>query len=50
MPFKIQKVRNKNCYKVVNTQTKKLRSKCTTKQNAHAQMRILKKFKSRKHF
>jgi len=44
----MSKVRGKDCYKVVNKQTKKVRAKCTTKQNAHAQMRILKKFKSQK--
>jgi len=44
MPFKIQKVRGKDCFKVVNKQTKKVKAKCTTKQKAQAQMRLLKKY------
>ena len=34
MPYKIQKVRNKNCYKVIAIKSGKLMSKCTTKEKA----------------
>ena len=40
----MSKVRGKDCFKVVNKQTKKVKAKCTTKQKAQAQMRLLKKY------
>jgi hypothetical protein len=42
MPYKIRKVSNKNCYKVINAKTKKVHAKCTSKKNAEKQVRLLK--------
>lgn len=41
MPYKIKKVKNKNCYKVFNSKTGKIHSKCSTKKKADAQVRLL---------
>ena len=41
MPYAIRKVANKNCYKVINTQTKTVSAKCTTLAKAKKQMRLL---------
>jgi hypothetical protein len=41
MPYKFRKVKNKNCYKVYNSKTKKIFSKCTTKKNMYKQLRLL---------
>ena len=41
MPYKIQKVRNKNCYKVIAIKSGKLMSKCTTKEKAKKQVKYL---------
>ncbi len=41
MPYAIHKVRNKSCFKVLNTQTKRIFSRCTSKQRAQKQMRLL---------
>ena len=41
MPFEIKKIRNKNCWKVINLDTGKVHSKCTTLENAKKQVRLL---------
>ena len=41
MPYSIRKVRNKNCYQVKNTRNGKVHAKCSTKQNAEKQLRLL---------
>jgi hypothetical protein len=41
MPYTIRKVRNKNCYTVRTTKTKKVKAKCATKENAKKQVRLL---------
>lgn len=41
MPYKIRKISNKRCYKVYNTKTKKVYAKCTTKEKAKSQIRLL---------
>ena len=41
MPYKIRKVRNKNCYSVKNLHTNKRVAKCTTLKKAKAQLRLL---------
>lgn len=41
MPYKLFKIRNKDLYKVVNTQTGKIHSHGTTKAKAEAQVRFL---------
>ena len=41
MPYSYRKVRNKNCFKVFNKKTKKVYSKCTTRDKAQKQIRLL---------
>lgn len=41
MPYKIRKVRNENCYMVKNSITGKVHAKCSTKENAEKQLRLL---------
>ncbi len=41
MPYKISKVRNKNCYKVVAIKTGRIVAKCTTKLKAQKQVKYL---------
>ena len=41
MPYTIRKVRGKRCYSMKNRKSKKAYSKCTSKKNANAQMRLL---------
>lgn len=41
MPYKIQKIRNKNLYKVYNTWTGRIHSKGTTMDKAKSQVRLL---------
>ena len=50
MPYKTRKVRNKDCYRVYNSDTKKTFAKCTTKENALAQMRLLRGLQNNKTF
>lgn len=45
MPYKILKVRNKNCYKVVNKDTGHIHARCTTKDKAERQKRLLDRLK-----
>jgi hypothetical protein len=41
MPLIIRKVRNKNCYKVMNKTTGVVHSKCTSLENATAQKKLI---------
>lgn len=41
MPFAIRKVPNKNCYRIRNTETGRIYAKCSTLENANAQLRLL---------
>jgi len=50
MPYKTRKVRNKPCYKVYNAKTKKVFAKCTTKEQAQKQMRLLRGIENNKGF
>ena len=50
MPYKTRKVRNKPCYKVYNAKTKKVFAKCTTKEQAQKQMRLLRGLENNKDF
>jgi len=43
MPYKMIKVRNKDCYKVYNSITKRIFAKCTTKEKATRQLALLRK-------
>lgn len=50
MPYTLQKVRGKPCYRVRNKRTKKVFSKCTTLKNAKKQMRLLRAIQFNKSF
>jgi len=50
MPYTIRKVRNKNCYSVRTTKTKKVKAKCATKENAKKQVRLLRALEVNKSF
>lgn len=51
MPYKTIKVKGKyNCYRVINSQTKKAFSKCSTRKNASRQMRLLRALQFNKNF
>ena len=50
MPYSIRKVRGKSCYRVINRNTKKKFSKCTTKSRAKSQVRLLNAIKYNKKF
>jgi hypothetical protein len=41
MPYTVRKVRNKPCYRVSNKKTKKIYAKCSTKENAKKQVKLL---------
>jgi len=41
MPYVIRKVRNKDCYQVKNKVTGKVFAKCTTRERAEKQVRLL---------
>ena len=41
MPYTIRKVRNKNCFEVKNKITGRVYAKCTTKDKANKQLRLL---------
>ena len=46
MPYVIRKVYRKNCFKVMNKKTKKIYSKCATKENVKKQVRLLNAIKN----
>lgn len=50
MPYALRKMRNQNCYKVFNKNTKKIFSKCTTCVKAQKQLRLLRGIKNNKTF
>ena len=50
MPYKTRKVRNQPCYRVYNTDTKKTFATCATKENALAQMKLLRGLQYNKGF
>jgi len=50
MPYKSRKVRGKDCYRVINKQTRKVFAKCTTLQNSKKQMRLLRAIRYNKKF
>jgi hypothetical protein len=41
MPYKIRKVYKQDCFKVYNPKTKKIYAKCTTRDKAKRQIRLL---------
>jgi len=50
MPYTIRKVRNKNCYSVRTTKSKRVMAKCTTKDKAKKQVRLLRAMEVNKDF
>jgi hypothetical protein len=50
MPYSIRKVPKKNCYSVKNKYTKRVYSKCATKENAQKQLRLLRAIEYNKSF
>ena len=51
MPYKTIKVKSKyNCFRVINTQTKRIFSKCSTRKNATRQMKLLRALQFNKNF
>jgi hypothetical protein len=41
MPYSIRKVTNKKCYKVYNSKSGRVFSKCSTRKNAYKQLYLL---------
>ena len=50
MPYATRKVRNQPCYRVYNTDTKKTFATCATKENALAQLKLLRGLQYNKAF
>jgi hypothetical protein len=50
MPYRSRKVRGKSCYRVTNKDNKKVFAKCTTKENAKKQMKLLRAIQFNKNF
>ena len=50
MPYSIRKVRNRSCFRVYNTKTKRVFSKCTSKKRAEKQIRLLSAIDNNKNF
>lgn len=50
MPYQTRKVRGKKCYRVYNKKTKKVFAKCTTKEKASKQLRLLRAIENNKNF
>jgi hypothetical protein len=50
MPYKTRKVRGKNCYRVYNRKSKRVFAKCTSRENAIKQMRLLRAVENNKSF
>ena len=48
MPYKSRKVPKKNCYRVTNRKTRRIFAKCSTKENAKKQIRLLNAIKYNK--
>jgi hypothetical protein len=50
MPYKMRKIINKPCYKVYNTKTKRIFSKCSSFYNAKRQIKLLSAIRYNKSF
>jgi len=50
MPYGTRKVTRKNCYKVYNRKSKRIFAKCTTRENAKKQLRLLRAIQYNKNF
>jgi hypothetical protein len=50
VPYQIRKTYKKNCYRVINKKTKKVFSKCTSRENAIKQDKLLRALLYNKNF
>jgi hypothetical protein len=50
MPYTMRKNNNKPCYRVVNQKTRRVYARCSTKENAQKQLRLLRAIKYNKKF
>ena len=50
MPYTSRKVPKKNCYRVTNRKTKRVFAKCSTRDNAKKQLRLLRAIEYNKNF
>ena len=50
MPYSLRKVSGKNCYRVSNKKNKKVFSKCTSRNKAKRQLRLLRAIQNNKNF
>jgi hypothetical protein len=50
MPYRTRKVKGKPCYRVYNKSNKRVFAKCTTKENAARQLRLLRALEFNKNF
>ena len=50
MPYTLRKVNKKGCYTVKNKYTKRVYAKCSTKENAQKQLRLLRAIEYNKSF
>ena len=51
MPYTIRRVpKSKKCYQVLNTKTRRVFSRCSTKENAKKQLRLLRAIQYNKNF
>lgn len=50
MPYSVRKVRGKSCFKVYNKKSKRVYSKCTSRENAQKQLRLLRAIEYNKNF
>ena len=50
MPYRSRKVRGKLCYRVTNKDNKKVFAKCSSKENAMKQMKLLRAIQFNKNF
>ncbi len=50
MPYSLRKVSRKSCYRITNKYTKRVFSKCATKENAKKQLRLLRAIEFNKSF
>jgi len=50
MPYLLRKVRGENCWSVKNKYTKKVFAKCSNKENAKKQLRLLRAIEFNKSF
>uniref|UniRef100_A0A6C0HU06 Uncharacterized protein n=1 Tax=viral metagenome TaxID=1070528 RepID=A0A6C0HU06_9ZZZZ len=50
MPYTIRKMPKRSCFRLYNTKTRRIFSKCTTKKRAQSQLRLLQALKYNKNF